>query len=105
MVQRRLPARGRTTTTPRRSLPDGRRSDQSVLECKLLLVDDEPANLVLMESVLAHAGFTSVTSMSDPSLVLARCRHDPPDLIVLDLHMPVVDGNAILRALAEIFGP
>jgi EAL domain-containing protein (putative c-di-GMP-specific phosphodiesterase class I)/AmiR/NasT family two-component response regulator len=80
-------------------------ADEEMQNCRLLIVDDEPANVSLLEIVLADAGFANVEAIMDASLVLDRCRTDPPDLILLDLHMPMLDGNAILAELAALVDP
>jgi CheY-like chemotaxis protein len=62
------------------------------------LVDDEPANLELLESILQPAGFTVVrASGGQEGIDMARA--DNPDLILLDLLMPQVIGFAVVEAL------
>ena len=76
---------------------------------KILIVDDEPANVALLEDMLAEAGFTRVQSVTDARTVLETCDAFSPDLILLDLMMPHVDGFTILDALrstpADLFFP
>ena len=76
---------------------------------RILVVDDEPANVALLEDTLAEAGYTRVRSITDSRTVLEACDSFEPDLILLDLMMPHVDGFAILDALrstpAELFFP
>ncbi len=79
---------------------------------RVLLVDDNPADarmteLVLKESALQH----SLTVVSDGSEALAFLYQDPPytgvpppDLILLDLHLPKVDGVAVLQAIKNLRG-
>lgn len=64
----------------------------------VLVVDDDPANLYLMEQLLARHGISSVT-LSDPLAVLETVRDRSPDLILLDVMMPVKDGLSVLRDL------
>ena len=71
------------------------------LDANILIVDDEPANVALLERTLRRAGYSSVRGTTDPSEALAVGTAIKPDLILLDLHMPLVDGFAILRALGE----
>jgi two-component system, OmpR family, alkaline phosphatase synthesis response regulator PhoP len=64
----------------------------------ILVVDDEPKIVGLARDYLEHAGF-AVVSASDGSEALARARSDAPDLIVLDLGLPKLDGLDVARAL------
>ena len=66
---------------------------------KILVIDDEPANVALLEELLAEAGYTRVEGITDSRIALENCRSFEPDLVLLDLMMPHVDGFAILEAL------
>lgn len=71
----------------------------------ILIVDDEPANVRLLERVLARAGYSSVHSTTDPTQVLSLLPGLAPDLILLDLHMPVLDGFGVMSQVAEVVAP
>lgn len=62
----------------------------------LLLVDDEPANLDLLEAILAGAGYRSLVRTADPREALALFAAHRPDLVLLDLHMPHHSGFEVL---------
>jgi DNA-binding response OmpR family regulator len=64
----------------------------------ILVVDDEPKIAQLARDYLEHAGFTVLTA-ADGRTGLARAREDRPDLIVLDLRLPDVDGLDVTRTL------
>jgi DNA-binding response OmpR family regulator len=64
----------------------------------ILVVDDEPKIVELARDYLEHAGF-SVVSAFDGTEALTRARTDAPDLIVLDLGLPKLDGLDVARAL------
>jgi putative two-component system response regulator len=66
----------------------------------ILIVDDEPQNIRLLEKVLANAGYTNVQACSDSRSALSLIEQINPDLLLLDLSMPHVDGLKILEALA-----
>lgn len=71
---------------------------------RILVVDDEPALLRLMDFVLARHGYT-LLSATNGEEALALAREHRPDLIVLDIMMPRVDGYQVaevLRADAEL---
>ena len=64
----------------------------------VLVVDDEPKIVQLARDYLEHAGFT-VVSASDGKAALATARSSRPDLVVLDLGLPELDGLDVARAL------
>ncbi len=55
--------------------------------------------VTLIKRILEHEGFTSVTGTSDPGSARERCEADLPDLLIVDLGMPAVDGIALLEQL------
>ena len=66
----------------------------------ILVVDDEPKIVQLARDYLEHAGFT-VASASDGREALASFRAKAPDLIVLDLGLPLLDGLDVARAIRK----
>jgi putative two-component system response regulator len=68
-------------------------------EARILVVDDEEMNVLLMERILHMAGYANVTSTSDPESVLPLVDELQPDLLLLDLMMPRVDGFEIMGSL------
>ena len=71
----------------------------SFAKMKILIIDDEPANIALLEALLSESGYTRFHSITDSRLVLEACQTFEPDLILLDLMMPQPDGFAILDSL------
>ncbi|HEX8390845.1 MAG TPA: ATP-binding protein [Longimicrobium sp.] len=65
----------------------------------LLLVDDEPANLDLLEAILGGAGVGTLLRTQDPLQAVEMAREHVPDLVLLDLHMPRMSGFEVLREL------
>jgi DNA-binding response OmpR family regulator len=65
---------------------------------RILIVDDEPKIVRLVRDYLEHAGF-SVTVARDGREALMRSRTNPPDLVVLDLGLPELDGLDVTRSL------
>ena len=76
---------------------------------RILIVDDEPANVALLEDMLSDQSYVDVKSTTDSREVVELCSEFDPDLILLDLFMPHVDGFTILETLrgdrAEVFLP
>lgn len=66
---------------------------------RILVIDDEPVNTALFEAILADYGYTRVKAINDSRVALQTCRTFKPDLILLDLMMPHVDGITVLEAL------
>ncbi|HEY1761811.1 MAG TPA: EAL domain-containing response regulator, partial [Acidimicrobiales bacterium] len=66
---------------------------------RILIVDDEDANVRLMVRLLQRSGYLEVRALSDSREVLALVREWKPDLVLLDLHMPHVDGISVLNSI------
>ena len=66
---------------------------------KVLVIDDEPANVALLEGMLDEGGYSRIKSITDSRLAFETIESFEPDLILLDLMMPHVDGFAILDAV------
>jgi adenylate cyclase len=73
-----------------------------VLGAKVLIVDDQQANVRLLERMLRGAGYGSVASTTDPRLVCELHGKNRYDLILLDLLMPGLDGFRVLEGLKEV---
>jgi putative two-component system response regulator len=69
---------------------------------KILIIDDEPGNVRIFERVLKGAGFNNVTSITDPLKSVETYKKFRPDLILLDLKMPKLDGFGVMQALKEV---
>jgi DNA-binding response OmpR family regulator len=67
---------------------------------KILVAEDEPVARDFLEFILRQEGYQPVLA-EDGDVALARARQDKPDLIVLDVMMPFVDGFEVLRRLKE----
>lgn len=68
----------------------------------ILVIDDEDVNLRLITAMLHHAGYRHVTSMADATGLEAHVAATPPDLVILDLHMPKREGFDVLRVLQPL---
>jgi putative two-component system response regulator len=65
----------------------------------IMIVDDEPGNIRVLKRVLAVAGYRQVTAITDPRDAIARFAEIEPDILLLDLHMPKIDGLAVMERL------
>jgi putative two-component system response regulator len=79
-------------------------AEESLQKLRILVVDDEEPNVELLRRVLKHAGYTRVQTTTDPAGVLALFVEFKPDLVLLDLHMPEIDGFAVMECLAPVAG-
>jgi putative two-component system response regulator len=70
-----------------------------ISNARILIVDDKPANVELLEHILRPAGFGNIASTTDSRRVLAMCQNSPPDLVLLDLRMPHLDGLQVMAKL------
>ena len=79
---------------------------QSLLnKARVLIVDDEPANIRLLERVIETFGGAAVKSTTDPRQALSLYFEFQPDLVLLDLHMPHLDGYAVIEQLKSAVPP
>src|ERR1035438_9980620 len=79
--------------------------DKSILRMEIWLVDDQEANIRLLEKILQRAGYTRLRSFRDPREVLPAFQASQLDLILLDLNMPHLDGIAVMKQLAPHIWP
>jgi putative two-component system response regulator len=68
-------------------------------QARILIVDDEDANVLLLERHLGRAGYPNCKSTTDPRQVVDLYQAFHPDLILLDLMMPHLDGYAVMEQL------
>jgi putative two-component system response regulator len=80
------------------------RLEEALCDMPILAVDDEELNLRFLRRVLERAGYGSVQTTTDPLRVPALFAETRPDLVVLDLHMPGLDGFGLMERLAPIAG-
>ena len=74
---------------------------QEFLDASILIVDDQIANVQLLEHILQDSGYQNITTTTDPHIVCGLHRDKHFDLILLDLQMPGMDGFEVMQALKE----
>ena len=77
-------------------------SPADILNARILVVDDQESNVLLLEGMLRVAGYTSVESTTHPNEVCELHRKNRYGLILLDLQMPGMDGFQVMEGLKEI---
>lgn len=73
-------------------------------EC-ILIVDDEPANLKLLDKMLRSQNYQSLVLVDDPRVVIDLYRVTRPSLILLDINMPHLDGYQVMEQLKALNDP
>ena len=87
---------------------DALNPDQQLLEARILVVDDQPVNVKLLEKILDTAGYSNVVSTTDSREAASLFQQSATDLVLLDLNMPHKDGFEVLeeiRALEKDYPP
>ncbi len=72
---------------------------------RILIVDDEPANLKLLDKTLRSQGYQDLVLLSDPREVVGSYLTTRPDLILLDINMPHLDGYQVMEQLKALNDP
>lgn len=75
--------------------------EELLKEGKILIVDDQEANVRLLERILERAGYRNLTTTTDSRQALPLFQLAAPDVIILDLHMPHLDGFAVMEELCR----
>ncbi|MBF0142756.1 MAG: response regulator [Magnetococcales bacterium] len=73
-------------------------------EARILVVDDQAANLKLMERMLRQAGYVDVRGVDDPREAVLLYRESGFDLVLLDIRMPGMDGFQVMEELKAVEG-
>src|SRR5438477_2524114 len=72
---------------------------------RILIVDDQEANVRLLENLLRREGYSALVSTTDSREVLFLYTSSKPDLVLLDLMMPYIDGFEVMQSLRSFRGP
>ena len=74
-------------------------SEQEIFEAKIMIVDDQEINVKLLRGILYKAGYRQIEIITDSRKAILTCREYVPDLLILDLNMPYVNG---FQVMAEV---
>jgi len=73
-----------------------------ILKAKILIVDDESSNIIVLETALKQAKYSSITSTTDSREAAMLYQELRPDLVLLDLRMPNLDGFEVIEQIKKI---
>jgi CheY-like chemotaxis protein len=73
-------------------------------EARILIVEDTVANIALLTNMLGRIGYRQLRSITDPRETLGEVEAFKPDLIILDLMMPYLDGFEVMQQLKGVIG-
>ena len=77
-------------------------SETAVCRGRVLIVDDLPQNIQLLETMLRQEGYCEICSTADPREVLTIYDQFQPDILLLDLHMPGLTGLMVMEQLKAV---
>jgi putative two-component system response regulator len=75
---------------------------KSFRDARIAVIDDEAANVELLQRILELDGYSNITGYTDPLEFLDTCRFLPPDLVLLDLRMPEINGFQVLERFGQV---
>ncbi len=81
------------------SLADGAYHDASLLDATIMLIDDEPTTLDILQALLEDAGYRHFITTSQSNQAMELIGNQNPDVILTDLNMPEVSGFDILKVI------
>jgi two-component system cell cycle sensor histidine kinase PleC len=76
-------------------------TSRSVQPGSILVIDDDSALTEIASRTLQSAGYRQIETTTDPTLAVELCRRFLPDVMLLDLHMPGLDGFGVMAAVRE----
>ncbi len=79
--------------------------EDNIKNARILIVDDQEANVLYLQSILRKSGYTNFHSTTDSRQVLPLFEQQRPDLLLLDLMMPHLDGFAVMEQLKPFIAP
>lgn len=74
-------------------------TDDELLTSHVMIVDDEAVNVRVVRKLLQKLGYQNISSTTDSTHLVEQLRHNPPDVLLLDVMMPEVSGFAVLEAM------
>lgn len=76
--------------------------EEELKNAKILIIDDDALSVQMLELLMRKAGYSDIIGTTDPTQASALYSRHYPDLVLLDLNMPVMDGFEVLKALSRM---
>lgn len=77
-------------------------SDRDLLNARILIIDDNPGSVDLLDTLISSSGYTSVLAINDPRDAKEIYQAYGPDLVLLDINMPYLDGFQVMQQFKQI---
>ena len=77
-------------------------SEKMILNARILIIDDNQANVDLLEAIISTAGYTSVLAITDSREAQNIYKAYQPHLVLLDINMPYLDGYEVMELFKKI---
>lgn len=77
--------------------------EDKIQNARILIMDDQISNIELLEQVLQQFNFSNIRSITDPRMFFETLNSFEPDIVLLDLMMPHIDGYQLLQQYNEIY--
>ncbi len=78
---------------------ESQRAWEALVRARVIMVDDDPIMIAVVQTYLEEAGYLNFTGIDDPTSAIEAIQRDKPDVLLLDLMMPRVNGFDILAAV------
>jgi len=72
-----------------------------ILNARILIIDDQKLHSHFLKEILSHEGYTNIHCLNDPLKTIATCNDFHPNVLILDLLMPQLDGFQIIEQLRD----
>src|SRR5690606_583154 len=94
-------ARSEASLRPSSTSLPARERDESLVSAKILIVDDEPINVKVCQKYLNELGYKHCVGLTDSTRTIAVILAERPDVVILDVMMPLVSGVDVLKLIRK----